>query len=132
MAAIDELESGRHIDTSTLHPALQQTFHPKTQGFLIDLFSYDPRELIRKVQVPVLILQGERDLQVSVDDARHLKAARPDAELVLLPDTNHVLTQVVSPDAGANLSTYADPGLPLAPGVVQAISRFMTKTSAGR
>jgi len=124
MTAIDELEAGRRVDVGALHPALQQLFHPKVQGYLIDVMRYDPQELIGKLKVPVLILQGERDLQVSVENAMRLKAASPGARLVLLPHTNHVLKQVAAADPAANLATYADPALPLAPGIVEAISAF--------
>ncbi len=55
------------------------------QGFLIDAFSYDPAALLARTAKPVLILQGGRDLQVSVADAERLKAAKPDVELRILP-----------------------------------------------
>lgn len=73
----------------------------------------------------MLVLQGQRDLQVSKMDAHLLKQAASQATLVLLPDVNHVLKSVKSDDVGANAATYADPGLPLAPGVVDAIADFM-------
>jgi len=43
----------------------------------------------------------------------------------LLPDTNHVLKAVTSDDRRANAATYADPSLPLAQGVVDAIATFV-------
>jgi len=44
---------------------------------------------------------------------------------VLLDNTNHVLKTVTSDDRRANGATYADPRLPLAPGVVDAIAGFV-------
>ena len=78
---------------------------------------------------PVLILQGRRDIQVGIGDAERLKEAAPKAELVLLPDANHVLKTVASDDLRANAATYADPSLPLAPGVVEAIAGFVSAAS---
>jgi fermentation-respiration switch protein FrsA (DUF1100 family) len=77
----------------------------------------------------VLILQGRRDIQVGVADAERLKEAAPKAELVLLPDANHVLKTVASDDPRANVAAYADPALPLAQGVVEAIATFVAAAS---
>jgi uncharacterized protein len=129
MAAIDSLEAGKRVDVAGMHPALMPLFAPQLQGFLINAFSYDPAKLIATVSVPVLIIQGRRDIQVSVADAERLKAAAPKAELVLLPEANHVLKAVASDDKRANIATYADPTLPLAPGVVDAIANFVAASA---
>lgn len=125
MAAIGSLEAGKRVDVSAMNPVLMPLFAPQVQGFLIDVFSYDPAKLIAKITKPVLILQGKRDLQVGVEDAERLKQAAPGAKLVLLDDTNHVLKTVTSDDRRANAATYANPRLPLAPGVVDAIADFV-------
>lgn len=129
LSAIDALEQGHRIDTGSMHPALQGLFSPAVQGFLISAFSYDPRRLLSQYSKPVLVLQGQHDLQVGEADARLLKQANPQANLVLLPNVNHVLKFVPSSDRGANVATYANPGLPLAPGVVEAIAKFLTGKS---
>jgi uncharacterized protein len=104
-------------------------FAPQVQGFLIDVFSYDPAKLIAAVGKPVFIMQGRRDIQVGVADAERLKQAAPGAELVLLADTNHALKTVTSDDRRANAATYSDPSLPLAPGVVDAVVSFVTASA---
>jgi uncharacterized protein len=125
MSAIDSLEAGKRFDVTGMNPALMPLFAPQLQGFLISAFSYDPARLISTVTKPVLILQGERDLQVSVADAERLKQAAPQAKLVLFPNTNHVLKTVTTPDPRANGATYMDPSLPLAPGVMDAVANFV-------
>jgi len=55
-----------------------------------------------------------------------LKQAAPAARLVLLKDTNHVLKTVTSPDRQANMAAYANPDLPLAPGIADAIASFVS------
>jgi len=132
MAVIDSLEAGKRVDAAGLHPALQPLFAPQVQGFVISLFSYDPAELAGRVRKPVLIVQGLRDLQVAEADARRLAAANPRAKLVLLPGVNHVLKAVASDDRAANAATYADPTLPIAPSVVDAIADFILRAGAGR
>ncbi len=131
-AAISSLEGGKNVDAGKLNPALAPLFQPAVQGFIIDAMSYDPAVLIAPLDKPVLILQGRRDVQVSVQDAERLKAAAPRAELVLLPDVNHVLKLVASDDRASNLATYANPSLPIAPGVVDAIAGFIERHSPPR
>lgn len=132
LAAITKLEGGGRVDTASLHPALQPLFNESVQGFLISAFAQDPARLIAATEKPVLVLQGERDLQVGVQDARLLAQAKPAAQLVLLPDTNHVLKAVVTDDPAANMATYANPGQPLAPGVVDAVARFIVAPGKAR
>lgn len=124
---IAQFEAGRRaaIDLDNTRPEITALFPPAVQGFLIDLLSYDPAALLARYKGPVLILQGGRDIQIGTDDARRLKAADDNARLVLLPDVNHVLKTVDSDDRRANLRTYFDAALPLAPGVVEAIADFI-------
>ena len=124
--ALTSLEAGRRVDTTAMNPALLPLFAPQVQGYMINILSYDPARLLGNVRKPVLIVQGERDLQVKVEDARALAAADPKAKLVLVPGANHVLKSVASDDRAANLATYVNPDLPLAPGIVDAIAAFVT------
>jgi pimeloyl-ACP methyl ester carboxylesterase len=130
--AIDSLKAGKHVDTTELHPALLPLFRPQVQGFLINEFSYDPAALIAAIKRPILIMQGERDLQVSVMDARILAKADPKAKLILLPNVNHVLKTVNSDARNANAATYADPSLPLAEGISETVAKYIVSQSVGR
>jgi pimeloyl-ACP methyl ester carboxylesterase len=123
--AVEELEAGRHVDVATMHPAVQSLFAPDVQDFVIDIFRRDPATMIAECEKPILILQGERDIQVGVQDAERLKRAAPNATLRLLPNTNHLLKEVRSDDRAANLATYTQ-SAPLAPGVVDAIAAFLS------
>jgi len=125
LAALDRLEAGGRVDAAALHPALAPLFAPQVQGLLISLFAQDPAALVAGVRLPVLIVQGDRDIQVPVEDARRLAAANPRARLVLVPNANHVLKSVTTDDRAANVATYGDPALPLAPGIVDAIAEFV-------
>jgi pimeloyl-ACP methyl ester carboxylesterase len=123
--AIDALATGSRVDATDLPASLLPLFGPPIQDFLISAFSLDPARLAERVLKPVLIVQGEADLQVGMSDAEALEAAAPSADLVRLPNTNHVLKAVPPNDAAANIAAYADPSLPLAPGVVEAIAHFI-------
>jgi hypothetical protein len=125
MAALDSLEKGQHVDVTNMNPALLKLFAPQVQDFLIDDFRHDPAKLAASLKVPLLIVQGERDIQVSTGDAKNLAAAQPKAKLVLIPAMNHVLKDVGSDERAANVATYADPSLPVDSRLVEAIADFV-------
>src|SRR5690606_5451661 len=105
-AAINILAAGKYVDHTELPTPLAPLFDLAIQDFLISAFTLDPSELARHVAKPILILQGERDLQIGLPDAMVIKAAAPSAKLTRLPNTNHVLKTVVSDDPAANIATY--------------------------
>jgi len=125
MAALDSLDRGRHVYVTNMNPALLPLFRPQVQDYLIDMFRQDPATLAATATLPLLIVQGERDIQTSTADARLLAAAQPKAKLVLIPAMNHVLKDVASDDRSANLATYADPSLPVDPTLVNAVAEFV-------
>lgn len=126
-AAIDDLVAGRRVDPATLLQPLRGLFNPAVQGFLISAFGYDPADLAARTGLPVLIVQGGRDLQVPVADGERLAAANPAARLVVLPDLNHVLKDVSAGTPAANIAAYRDPALPLGAGVAEEIAAFIAR-----
>lgn len=127
LAAIDSLERREKPDISGYHPAVQAMFPPALQDFLIDAFSRDPAVLIAGIDLPVLIVQGDEDIQVRPLDAQLLGQAQPSAETVVLPGMNHVLATVPHGDMAANLAAYGDPDMVLADGLADAIADFVTR-----
>jgi len=125
LAAIASLEAGKAIDVAAMPAALQRLFAPQVQPFLINQMAMDPARLAASTKVPMLIVQGGRDLQVSETDAKDLAAAQPKAKLVLIPAMNHVLKDVASDDRAANVATYADPSIPVDSRLVGAIADFV-------
>lgn len=127
LGAMDALEAGRRVDAASLPAVIQPLFAEKLQPYLIDLFSHDPAKLIAGVRLPVLILQGDRDLQVSLADAEALKKAQPKATLTIVPGVNHVLRSVASEDRAANMATYGDATLPISPAITAAVAAFVKR-----
>ena len=125
MAALDRLEAGKTVDQSTLPAPLLPLFNAKVQPFLIDLLSKDPAALAAATKLPMLIVQGERDIQVSVADAKALAAAQPAAKLMLVPQMNHVLKDVAADDRASNLATYGNPDLPIDARLADGIAAFV-------
>ncbi|AWA38775.1 alpha/beta hydrolase [Pseudomonas sp. 22105] len=108
---LDSLKAGRTDDN--VPAPLQVIFRPSVQPYLISLFRQDPAAAFAQLKMPALIVQGSNDIQVQVDDAKLLKAAKPDAELALIEGMNHVL-RIVPNDVKRQLASYKDPNLPLA------------------
>ena len=106
-------------------PQLAMLFVPVNQTFMRSLAAFDAPAAIRAVRQPVLIVQGETDLQASVADAVRLHAARPDARLVVVPEVNHVLKHVADKTLAGQGPSYTDPSLPIAPEVVAAIADWI-------
>jgi len=104
--------------------ALAGLFRPSIQPYLASWLLRDPAAETAALRCPVLVVQGTADLQMRVADARLLAAACPGAGLLLLPGMNHVL-KAPAPGRAANLAAYADPGLPLAGGLVDGVSVFV-------
>ena len=125
--ALDSLEKGQHVDVAGMNPALLRLFAPQVQEFLIDDFRHDPAKLAASLKIPLLVIQGERDIQVSTADAKTLAAAQPKAKLVVIPAMNHVLKDVASDDRAANVATYADPSLPVDGELIDAIADFVKR-----
>jgi pimeloyl-ACP methyl ester carboxylesterase len=107
-------------------PTLASMFRSEVQPYLISWFTYDPADVLARLEIPILIVQGTSDLQVERTDAERLVAANHRSRLAEIDDMNHVLKTAPS-DPRANLATYSNPDLPLAPSLVPAITRFLTK-----
>jgi len=102
-------------------------FVPVNRTYMRSMSAFDPPAAIRAVRQPVLLVQGESDLQATVADAERLHAARPDARLVLMPDVNHVLKHIADRTVTGQMSTYQDPGIPIVPQAVQAIADWISR-----
>ncbi|MEL7691621.1 alpha/beta hydrolase [Citromicrobium bathyomarinum] len=124
-AIIAKLKAGESVPLDAMHPGLIPLFGPQVQGFVGSMLRQEPAELIAAHDLPVLIVNGREDLQTPAADAEALAGARPDATLVLLDGVNHVLKQVPPADRAANIASYGNPDLPLAPGLAEAIADFV-------
>ncbi|SOB86701.1 hypothetical protein SAMN06297144_1809 [Sphingomonas guangdongensis] len=116
---LDAVEKGGTV--TDLPPPLSTMFPLAVQSYLGRLNAYDPAALARSAVVPIVVVQGDADLQVPVADAQRLAGANPKAQLVVVPGVNHVLKRTGS-DRSANLRSYADVSLPIDEGVVAAVA----------
>ena len=125
MRALDELGAGRQVDISAMHPALKSLFNPAVQPFLIDMFRHDPAKLAATLNMPMLIIAGGRDIQVTIADAEALATTQPKAKKIIIADMTHVLKSVATDDRAANMITYTNPSLPIHSELVTSIVAFV-------
>ena len=92
-------------------------------AYWLDLAGYDPAKTARGLSVPILVLQGGRDYQVTTRDFEGWKvalAAAPNATFRLFPKLNHLLVEGEGPSSPAE---YERPGH-VAAEVVEAIAAW--------
>lgn len=111
--------------SSSYNPLLSSIFRPSVQPFMLSWMLHDPTVEIAKLDIPVLIINGTNDFQVSEEEAESLAAAAPEAELVLIEDMNHVLKEIEGNDSLTNSKSYNDPNMPLHPELIPVITSFI-------
>lgn len=110
----------------TIPPTLLSLFRPSIQPYMISWMKYNPCTEIKKLTIPVLVVQGTTDIQVQQSEAEALHTCNPYTTLSIINGMNHVLKSSSS-DMTANMATYADATLPLPTQLVTEIVNFIKK-----
>ncbi|MBN2305396.1 MAG: alpha/beta fold hydrolase [Anaerolineae bacterium] len=76
-------------------------------AYWVDLNAYDPAATIQTVTMPVLVLQGERDYQVTMTDFQGWQVGRENMTFISYPTLNHLFTSGEGPSTPAE---YDQPG----------------------
>ncbi|MDT0559277.1 alpha/beta hydrolase [Ichthyenterobacterium sp. W332] len=121
---VDILKTGETTDN--FPPVLASLFRKDLQPFMINWMSYEPTLLIKDLQIPILLINGTKDLQVSVAEAKLLKAANIKAELAIINDMNHVLF-IIKGGNLENSKSYNESFRPISEELVKVISTFINK-----
>lgn len=111
--------------TTTDYPmALSSIFNIEIQKFMINWMKYNPTEVLSTLNIPILVINGTKDLQVSESEAKLLKEANKDATLKIIENMNHVLVTIEGDDL-ENSKSYAETQRPIAEGLIEAITDFI-------
>jgi len=121
------LRENKKIDS--VPPYLMSLFRPGIQPYIQSWMKYNPCEEIKKLTVPVLIVQGAADLQVSPEEGQQLSACLPGAAFEPIPGMNHVLKNSGT-NRAENLATYSNAALPLNEELTSAIIVFVKKINS--
>lgn len=120
---LDLLKKGETFELK--NPMLASLFRESVQPYMISWIKYNPQDEIKKLHIPVLIINGTKDMQVNVSEAELLKKAKPEAQLEIITDMNHIFKEVKADDTASNLATYSNPDLPVKPELVLAVNQFI-------
>lgn len=123
---LEELKNGRIVEE--VNPYLIALFRKSVQPFLISWIKYNPQIEIHQLKIPVLIINGTKDIQVPASDAELLKEANLDAELVIIENMNHLFKKIEG-DMIENQQSYTNPNLPVMPELTRAITTFINKNN---
>lgn len=123
-SGLDSLKNGHLVHQ--VSPQLFALLRPSVQPYLASWLQYDPQAAIKKLKIPALIVQGTKDMQLSVADAQNLKKAQPKSELVIIENMNHVLKDI-SGGQQENMRSYARPDLPVDTTLVKTMIDFILK-----
>lgn len=121
---IDSIKAG-NFTKQKIDQRFEGLFSTAVQPYLYSWMKYDPRQAISKLTIPVLIVQGTNDIQVSADDAQLLKKADPSAQLKLITGMSHILKEGPA-DRQQNAATYTRPDLPLHPELIPTLTAFIS------
>ena len=119
---INNLKKGKLVND---YPeALASVFKKDIQPFMMNWMQYNPTESIKNLKIPILIINGSKDLQVSINEANVLKEAAPEATLKIIENMNHVLVPILGDDL-ENSKSYNEPNRKISKELIEHIVTFI-------
>ncbi len=105
--------------------ALTSIFNIETQRFFMSWMKHNPIDIMGTLNIPTLVINGTKDLQVSETEALLLKEAASDASIKIIKNMNHVMVTIEGDDL-ENSKSYNESHRPLADGLLASIITFIT------
>lgn len=130
-AILDSLKKGQIAPS--VPPYLEPLFRVSVQPYLISWMKYDPSKELAKLNIPILIIQGDNDMQIATVDAKNLQK-ESGGKLVLLEHMTHMLKD--SPVAYTEIyqsraklqeytSVYQNETIPINPRLLEEMTAFI-------
>ena len=113
-------ETGKVED---INPNLLSIFAKPNQSFWNSWMQLDPVKEIKKVKIPVLIINGDKDIQVKIENANALHSANKASELVIIKNMNHVLKDIQKEED--NIKSYYSAEYPISKELIKTILEFV-------
>ena len=107
----------------SVDPNLLALFNKPAQPFILSWMKYNPADEIKKLKMPILILNGDKDIQVFIEDAEVLHKANPKSKLVIIKSMNHTLKTITQ--ESDQMASYSSPNVPLSQELVTTIEDFI-------
>ena len=123
---INSLKAGNRVAIEDIPNELLGLFHPTVQPFIISNMQYEPTELAAKCRVPMLIVSGGRDIQVSMSNGNRIQGANPAAEHRIFENMTHVLKDADTSDRVAQvMGIYSNANLAITEALAPTIIEFL-------
>ena len=119
--ALASLKEGKTFENKI--PMLASLFRESVQPYMISWIKYDPQVEIKKLTIPILLINGTKDLQVPTTDAELLHDANPKSELKIIENMNHIFKEIKADED--NLKSYSNPNLPVMPELINTMTTFV-------
>ncbi len=115
------LKEGKSIETK--NAMLSTIFRPSVQPYFTSWLKYEPQTEIQKLTIPILIVNGTKDIQVPPSDATLLHNANKTSKLLLIENMNHIFKEIKADED--NTKSYSNPDLPVIPELISALTNFI-------
>ena len=115
------LKEGKTFENK--NPLLASLFRESVQPYMISWIKYNPQDEIKKLSIPILIINGTKDIQVPPSDAELLHKANPKSTLKIIENMNHIFKEIKIDDD--NIKSYSDPKLPVIPELIAVMTSFI-------
>jgi pimeloyl-ACP methyl ester carboxylesterase len=118
---IESIVSGKPFETS--YPELQDFFSAGRVDWLAEWLAFDPALELAKVQSPILLTYGEKNLQIDSSSFELFLDARPNAMSRFIPSMNYALKSVGSEEE--NFQSFTDPSFPVSDSLIGLLEAFI-------
>lgn len=119
--SFDKLRAGTTFELK--NQLLASIFRESLQPYLISWMNYNPQEEIKKLNIPILIVNGTKDIQIGENEAKLLKEANPKAQLEIIAKMNHVFKEIN--EDSENMKSYSNPELPIMKELAESVNSFI-------
>ncbi len=107
-------------------PGLDPLFRPSILPYLASFYPIDPAAELKRLHVPILVVQGTTDLQVEDSEAEMLAGSTPGVHVLHVPGMNHAL-KAATAGRFQQYATYTNPRMPLVPMLVDSVAAFVCR-----
>lgn len=126
---IDKLPASERPSKSEIDATLKQEVNAIATPWLRYFITYDPAENLRKVKCPVLVLNGQKDIQVTANlntsgiTAALKEGGNKNIQLHIIPDLNHLFQHCTT----CTVQEYSQLDETFAPEVLKTMSEWILK-----
>lgn len=112
------------IKSPEIPAELHSLFKSSKHAFYVSRMRERPDRELETLKCPVLIVSGDADIQVELQDYERLHKAKPDAQKIRIEGMNHVLKSVGT-SAALQDKSYVDVGMSVHGELVTVLTEFL-------